>query len=67
MVREGLLDRLQEGREVRYRLTAKGEDAVYILLAVLRYGIRHHMVKSASYDEEGAMKKLRHQVGTEER
>jgi DNA-binding HxlR family transcriptional regulator len=67
MVNEGLLDRLQEGREVRYSLTAKGEDAVYILLAVLRYGIRHHMSKSASFDEEEAMRELHYQVGTEQR
>jgi DNA-binding HxlR family transcriptional regulator len=67
MASEGLLDRIQDGREVRYSLTAKGEDAIYILLAVLRYGIRHHMAKSASYDEEEAMRELHYQVGTEER
>src|SRR2546425_4050858 len=36
LVAEGILDRrTQEGREVRYDLTSKGEDAVFILLAVL--------------------------------
>lgn len=36
-----------------YFLTEKGEDAVYILLAMLRYGIKHHMnPKIEKRDEE---------------
>ncbi len=58
MVAEGLLDRKQEGREVTYNLTEKGEDAVFILLAVLRYGIRHHMAKGAGYTEQDALREL---------
>ena len=27
---------------VTYKLTDRGEEAVFILLAFLRYGIRHH-------------------------
>ena len=58
LVAEGLLDRSQEGREITYGLTSKGEDAVFILLAVLRYGIRHHMTKGPEYTEKDAMKEL---------
>jgi DNA-binding HxlR family transcriptional regulator len=43
---EGLVKRLRGEDQVRYDLTTKGEDAVFILLAFLRYGIRHHLVKS---------------------
>jgi DNA-binding HxlR family transcriptional regulator len=41
LVREGILDRVTEGRTVRYRLTGKGEDAAFILLALLRFSTRH--------------------------
>jgi DNA-binding HxlR family transcriptional regulator len=58
MVAEGLLDRAQEGREITYTLTQKGEDAIFILLAVLRYGIRHHMTKGPEYTEEDALREL---------
>ena len=46
MQQEGLVDRVEKGDEVSYRLTARGEDAVFILLAFLRYGMKHHMGKS---------------------
>lgn len=39
---EGLITRSTRRGEVSYRLTARGSDAVYILLAFLRYGLRHH-------------------------
>jgi len=45
MQHEGLVERRAEGDRVTYRLTARGEDAVFILLAFLRYGIRHHLAK----------------------
>src|SRR5437879_8591248 len=41
MAEEGLVERTDKGDSVTYRLTARGEDAVFILLAFLRYGIRH--------------------------
>ena len=40
---EGLLERIGDSDKVVYRLTERGEDAVFILLAFLRYGIRHHL------------------------
>ncbi len=43
MQAEGLVDRVGEGEKVRYRLTLRGEDAVFILLAFLRYGIKHYL------------------------
>lgn len=46
MQAEGLVERLVEGEDVRYRLTPRGEDAVFILLAFLRYGIKHHPSKA---------------------
>lgn len=41
MQRDGLVLRETRGREVRYRLTRKGEAAALILLAFLQYGLRH--------------------------
>jgi DNA-binding HxlR family transcriptional regulator len=43
MQREGLVARTADRGEVRYRLTAQGEDAVMILLAFLQYGLRYSM------------------------
>jgi len=43
MQQEGLVERVVTNEKVAYRLTSRGEDAVFILLAFLRYGIRHHM------------------------
>ncbi|HKW42801.1 MAG TPA: hypothetical protein VJP06_01320, partial [Thermoplasmata archaeon] len=34
--------RTSANEKVTYLLTERGEDAVFILLAFLRYGIRHH-------------------------
>jgi DNA-binding HxlR family transcriptional regulator len=65
MVAEGLLDRTQNGRETAYNLTQKGEDAVFILLAVLRYGIRHHMAKGFGYTEKDALRELRYRSPVE--
>ena len=46
MMDEGLI-RETKGRDEgpRHFLTPKGEDAVYILLAIPRFGIRHYMGK----------------------
>jgi DNA-binding HxlR family transcriptional regulator len=41
MEAEGLIVRSDAPAGVRYALTPRGEDAVYILLAFLRYGLRH--------------------------
>jgi DNA-binding HxlR family transcriptional regulator len=43
MQQERLIVRQEAGGEVRYRLAPRGEDAVFILLAFLRYGTRHHL------------------------
>ena len=47
MQQEGLMERVATDDKVAYRLTSRGEDAVFILLAFLRYGIRHHMAPQA--------------------
>ncbi len=47
MRQEGLIERREDGGSVSYRLTERGEDAVFILLAFLRYGIKHRLVPSA--------------------
>lgn len=44
MTEAGVLKKSDESNK-GYYLTPKGEDAVYILLAILRYGIRHHFSK----------------------
>ncbi len=43
MRKEGLLKRVVKEATVSYELTPRGEDAVFILLAFLRYGLRYHM------------------------
>ena len=44
MQREGLIERRVSKNAVTYSLTSRGEDAVFILLAFLRYGLKHHPV-----------------------
>ena len=43
MQKEGLIEREASKYAVIYNLTPQGEDAVFILLAFLRYGLKHHM------------------------
>jgi DNA-binding HxlR family transcriptional regulator len=43
MQEERLIVRREGRRGVRYRLTPRGEDAVFILLAFLRYGTLHYL------------------------
>jgi DNA-binding HxlR family transcriptional regulator len=52
MQQEGLVERVVTNEKVAYRLTTRGEDAVFILLAFLRYGIRHHSTPQAARDPE---------------
>jgi DNA-binding HxlR family transcriptional regulator len=60
MTRERIVTKKTVGAEgPRYYLTPKGEDAVYILLAILRFGIRHYMKKA---DEKSAIDKLHYDV-----
>jgi len=60
MTDEGLLSKELNGDQTRYRLTERGEDAVYILLALLRYGVKHHMSKQGAGSEGEAMKALKY-------
>ncbi len=42
---EGLIERVvgpEKPRDIRYRITAQGRDAVPILTALIQYGMRHH-------------------------
>ncbi len=48
MQQECLVERVVTSEKVAYRLTSRGEDAVFILLAFLRYGIQHHMPSQAT-------------------
>ena len=49
MQREGLLQKNATRDVIVYKLTERGEDAVFILLAFLRYGLKHHVdAKSVS-------------------
>jgi DNA-binding HxlR family transcriptional regulator len=43
MQREGLIEKNATRALVAYKLTDRGEDAVFILLAFLRYGLKHHV------------------------
>jgi len=42
MQKEGLIERKATKDTVSYSLTPRGEDAVFILLSFLRYGLKHH-------------------------
>jgi len=42
MQKEGLIQRTVKADRVTYQLTARGEDAAYVLLALLRYGLKHY-------------------------
>ena len=47
MQREGLIRKNATRDAIAYKLTDRGEDAIFILLAFLRYGLKHHVdVKS---------------------
>jgi DNA-binding HxlR family transcriptional regulator len=66
MTKEGLLRKVKNaglGQQIyQYYLTSKGEDAVYILLAILRYGIRHCMKVQGKLGEDQMIKKLNYEV-----
>jgi DNA-binding HxlR family transcriptional regulator len=61
MRKEGLIVKKRDAKGPRYCLTAKGEDAVYILLAILRFGIRHYM-KKEKLNENAVIKELHYKV-----
>jgi len=61
MREEGLLNRKERGRAVYYQLTTRGEDAIYVLLALLRYGIRHHGGPRNAFDQDEVMKRLHYE------
>jgi DNA-binding HxlR family transcriptional regulator len=42
MQKEGLIGRTVRSDRITYMLTPRGEDAAYVLLAFLRYGLKHH-------------------------
>jgi len=42
MQKEGLIERKATKDVITYSLTPRGEDAVFILLAFLRYGLKYH-------------------------
>jgi len=55
MQKEGLIERTVRSDRITYLLTPRGEDAAYVLLAFLRYGLKYH----ASSTEAGRLKPLR--------
>jgi len=61
MREEGLLIRKERGMAVYYQLTTRGEDAIYVLLALLRYGIRHHGGPGSAFDQDEVMKRLHYE------
>jgi DNA-binding HxlR family transcriptional regulator len=42
MQKEGLIERTVKTDRITYVLTPRGEDAAYVLLAFLRYGLKYH-------------------------
>lgn len=53
MQREQLVVRSGTRKRVAYALTPRGEDAVYILLAFLQYGLKHRRGAAASIPARG--------------
>jgi DNA-binding HxlR family transcriptional regulator len=51
MQKEGLILRKATGDTVLYTLTPRGEDAVFILLAFLRYGLKHHTGEKLAFSK----------------
>ena len=43
MQKEGLIERTVRSDRITYALTPRGEDAAYVLLALLRYGLKYHV------------------------
>ncbi len=43
MQKEGLIERTVRSDRITYVLTPRGEDAAYVLLALLRYGLKYHV------------------------
>ncbi len=64
MKKEEFVKKSEDVDGPRYSLTTKGEDAVYILLAILRFGIRYHMGKK-NRDEEDIFRQLHYEMPTE--
>ena len=62
MAGEGLIRKESQNEGPRYFLTPMGEDAVYILLAMLRFGIRHYMGKQSVKDEEKVLNRLHYDI-----
>jgi DNA-binding HxlR family transcriptional regulator len=63
MVSESLINKVRDNEGVsRYFLTPMGEDAVYILLAMLRFGIRHYLNKKTAKEEEKTLNKLHYDL-----
>lgn len=54
MRKEGLIDRTVTSDRITYLLTPRGEEAAYVLLAFLRYGLKYH----ASSEEVARRKAL---------
>jgi DNA-binding HxlR family transcriptional regulator len=42
MQKEGLVERTVRSDRITYALTSRGEEAAYVLLALLRYGLKYH-------------------------
>ena len=48
MQKEGLIERTVRSDRITYLLTPRGEDAAYVLLAFLRYGLKYHALSLAA-------------------
>ena len=51
MQKEGLIARKEADDVVSYTLTPRGEDAVFILLSFLRYGLKHHAGEGLAFSK----------------
>ena len=64
MTEEGLVRKVVHDDMTQYFLTSQGEDAVFILLAFLRYGLKHHARHSSEEQKRATLNEMVRALGT---
>lgn len=58
MAEEGLVRKVVHEDMTQYFLTSRGEDAVFILLAFLRYGLKHHGGRKSEAEKRSSLNEM---------
>jgi len=64
MTEEGLVRKVVHDYMTQYFLTSQGEDAVFILLAFLRYGLKHHARHRSEEQKRATLNEMVRALGT---